>query len=429
MTTTAIAIPKLDDIYLPDWVDYPGASLLDWANGVADFPFRYACAYGGRGGTKSNAFAILVNIYAMAHPGETIAIVREFRQAIQDGAVALIYAWAQILGLPAHKPAHSSRILYGNNAKVIPLGAERNRNNLRGLETASVGWFEEAEPISQDAFDIADPSLRRPGAKVLISFNPEKEDSFIYQTFVANDTPNSFVVKVNYDAYHKTFGTPELDAARRRTLDTDPASYAYIWGGELRTAKGAVFQPYKIEEREPMEDPDRVVRGWDLAASQDTGDYTVGVKLAMKKMGDHTAFQLQDVIRGQWDTLGVRRRVTQAAVADGDNVHVVIEMAGGEGGKQSQRMWRDNLIGARLRFVNPTGSKVDRAVPLAGAMNEGFISRVPGKWWLAMSSELAAFSEDTTEMKGVHDDQVDAFAHAYNYLAGRRHTPQFTARG
>ena len=419
-----------ETVKLPDWCDLPPSasgenrSLLRWAMGEAEMACRYFVAYGGRGGTKSIASAILINLWAEHHPGEVFAVLRQKLNALNDGAINLIYEWSKILGMNAHKPDHTARIDYPNGCRVIARGASQNLNSLRGLETISGAWFEEAEPITEQAFVDFDPTLRKMGTKplILITFNPDRPDAYMYRTFVESEAPNSIVVKVNYDAYYSHFMNPAIDNAIRLMLATDKESYPHTYLGHLKTARGAVFQPHRIKEEQPFDKPDRVVRAWDLAASDGTGDYTVGVKMAIKRDDEGTHFQIQDMIRGQWDVLRVRREVSKAASEDGKHVYVVIEIGGGDAGKQVERMWRELLLGSKLRLVHPTGSKVERATPLAGALNGGMISRVEDTgWWRDMASELAAFSEDKTEMKGIHDDIVDSLAHGFNFLVARKH--------
>jgi predicted phage terminase large subunit-like protein len=62
----------------------------------------------------------------------------------------------------------------------------------------------------------------------------------------------------------------------------------------------------------------------------------------------------------------------------------------------------------------PTGSKEVRAMPFAAACEAGLVELERGDWNRAFIDELCAFPT------GQHDDQVDAAADAFNWLAGQQ---------
>lgn len=407
--------------------------LPDWAKGLYDRPERYHVWVGGRGGMKSSAAAITINLLCSSIPNFVACIIREFAISLGDGAIGLIYDWAKRMGINAYKPPHTARVFYPETgAYVFGLGAERNANRLRGLETVDFAWFEECQNFSETAFTTAEPTIRKPGAKILMTFNPANEEDYIYATYVVNPPPNCRVVFTNYGDVPE-FRTDEMDASRQHSLDISSPDFAHIWLGELRNAKGAIFNPSKCEAAPRWEQYGRKVRAWDLAATDGGGDYTVGVMLAMRRIPstDHREFQIQNVVRGQWSPERVRQEVYDAAhLKDGAPVEVVIENSGGEAGQQAAHMWRQMFLDKGVSLVHPTGDKITRASPVASAMNSGYISHTAGAlWWPALSQELAGFSADKKQMRGRHDDQVDALAYAYNHLMSRGDRSQYVAFG
>jgi hypothetical protein len=66
-------------------------------------------------------------------------------------------------------------------------------------------------------------------------------------------------------------------------------------------------------------------------------------------------------------------------------------------------------------FVSrPTGSKIQRADPLTAAIEAGNVFIVKGAWNEAFLDEARTFPA------GAHDDQVDALAEGFNWLARRK---------
>ena len=390
--------------------------LPGYAHGLLDRPERYLVLYGGRGGTKSTTAALSILRRCKEVPGYTVAVVREFRVSLQDGAIALLWDWANRMGFRCSKPPQSSRIDFPNGSRIFALGAERNRNNLRGVETADLVWLEEADAISRTSLELLDPSMRRAGAKLLITFNPVMEEDAVYSMFVLpKPAPaNCWRHKVNYGDWEPGM-TAELTAAREWTRVSNPAAYAHIWEGELRSLVGRVFDASKVPAAAEWSDSERLVRAWDMAGTAGGGDFTVGLLLA--KRGE--SYQIQDVQRGQWGSDEVLHRVKAQAAADGQRCQIVIEKPVSDAAGHIARMWHRELAGYPLLMVPPMGSKTARAYPSAAALNAGIVSRVSGaEWWPALSAELAVFSEDASERKGRHDDQVDALAYAFAQLTG-----------
>ena len=401
----------------------------DWAIGLFDRPERYLILPGSRGSGKSHGVSQNAVMACAKRRDFHVAIGREFKTTLADGAIALCWRLCQEYGVPATKPRNGNRIAFANGNSIFALGAERNRENLRGLETANVVWLEEAQAISRESFDLLDPSVRRPGAKIVATFNPRYRDDAIYDMFITNSVPNSWVHWTTYGDYPR-FQTAALDQARQRMLDTNDPQFAHVWLGELRSMVGSMFNAEAVPEAalwlelphlpgtplEEMPKSIRYVRAWDTAATAGGGDYTVGVKLAMRD----GSFQIQDVIRGQWGAEGVEQRVRQAAWEDGKGVAVVLERGAGDAGKRDGERWLRVLAGWEVYSEQVRGSKAERARPVASALNAGLISRQAGaRWWSVFANELASFSENPADMKNRHDDQVDALSLGYNWLCGR----------
>ena len=385
-----------------------------WAHGLLDRPERYLVIKGGRGGTKSWGVCDSILLRCVQQPGFTAVVVREYKVTLNDGAIGLLWQRIRELGIAASKAQNGTTISFANGSRIFAMGAERNPENLRGLETADLAWCEEATSLSQDSIDLLDPSMRRPGAKLVFTFNPRFSDDAVYRMFCEQELPNSWVHHVNYGDY-QSFRTAELDAARQRMRDTNDPLYAHVWEGQLRSSVGKMFDASAVAE-EPLWPADAsvsYVRSWDTAATAGGGDYTVGLRLAMQ----HGAYQIQDVQRGQLGSQDVEELVYSTARRDGYEVAVVMEQGGGDAGKRDARRWLQLLAGWDVRSQRVTGSKAERARGVAASLNGGLFSRPPGvSWWPALQAELVGFSENAAEMRGRHDDQVDALSQAYNWL-------------
>lgn len=149
------------------------------------------------------------------------------------------------------------------------------------------------------------------------------------------------------------------------------------------------------------------VRRWDLAATAQGGDWTVGVLATT--LGDGRTV-IVDVTAGQWAPDDVRAQLAACAQLDPPDTRIVIPQDPGQAGKDQAQQLTRMLAPHRVEAVPETGSKETRAAGLAAQQRAGNVLLVPGDWNRSFITELAAFP------RARHDDQVDAAAGAFNAL-------------
>jgi len=149
-------------------------------------------------------------------------------------------------------------------------------------------------------------------------------------------------------------------------------------------------------------------RFWDMAGTEDGGDYTVGA-LVGEKDG---VFYIIDIVRDRLSPAGSEELVRQTAALDGRRVPITMEQEPGSSGKKVINDFaRRVLIGYRFRGERPTGSKLERARPLSAAAEHGNLKIVRASWNRALIDEMVAFPQ------GAHDDQIDAISGAHAELS------------
>lgn len=189
----------------------------------------------------------------------------------------------------------------------------------------------------------------------------------------------------------------------------DPRSWRSLYQMDPRPREGAFFHPDRI--REVFEPPAPIVRqcrAWDLAATEDAGDYTVGVLGCRDADG---GFGVLDVQRGRWDSHARDRRMLEVAEKDGRGVVIHLPQDPGQAGKdQAQRLIR-MLAGYIVRSEPVSGAKEVRASGYASQVNAGNTWMLSASWNRSYREELRGF------MPGcLYDDQVDAGSDAFTEL-------------
>lgn len=178
----------------------------------------------------------------------------------------------------------------------------------------------------------------------------------------------------------------------------------------VRANAGTVFRrdDWRIVDRPPCRVV-RSVRAWDLAATEDGGDYATGLKLGRLESGEWIVL---DVVRFRRDPAAVERMVRATAEVDGPGVTVLIEQEPGSAGKITLSHFARNVVpaGHVVRVYKPATSKTQRADPVSGQAALGHFYVLRAAWNDAFLDETEGFPEAD------HDDQVDALTSGFAYL-------------
>jgi len=151
----------------------------------------------------------------------------------------------------------------------------------------------------------------------------------------------------------------------------------------------------------------RSVRGYDTAATDGGGDYSVGVR--MDEMEDGT-WLISDVWRDQVSPAGLDKAMRANAEMDTKATVVREEKEGGSAGKSVVEARAKLLRGFDYKFVQISGSKPVRVGPFRAQVESGNVFLLRASWNEAYITELCDFPG------GDHDDQADASGCTFNAI-------------
>lgn len=182
--------------------------------------------------------------------------------------------------------------------------------------------------------------------------------------------------------------------------------------GTPRPQEGGFFNTTRFEYCDPADVPTliREVRAWDIAATKDAGDWTVGVRMGISAAN---RFFIRDVVRGRWATDERDAVIRRTAEQDGPLVRIHGPQDPGAAGKDAALAFVRLLTGFSVITEPVSGSKAMRADPYSSQVNAGNVTLVRGSWNLPFINEHKAFLPDNKT--GV-DDQIDAAADAFTEL-------------
>jgi len=209
------------------------------------------------------------------------------------------------------------------------------------------------------------------------------------------------------------YSIEELESIKE---DVGPSVWTAEYQGRPAPPEGAFFKVDLIQWVMDMPpDPTKVVRYWDLAATEKKmgrdPDYTVGSLWSQ----DGHMFTFRDIVRGQWRPKEVESQVLQTTLLDhrkyGDKYTIVIEEEPGAAGKHLVDHYTSLLAGFNIKSERASGSKPVRAQPLSAQVEAKHVQWVIAPWNNDAMTEFRFFPV------GLKDDIVDSSAGAFNELA------------
>ena len=201
--------------------------------------YRYIVYYGGRSGGKSWQIARVLAMLAARQPLRILCL-REIQKSIGDSSKLMIEDSIKSLGLSQcfDMQRYATRCVNGSEFVYRGLGGVTT-DTIRSFESADICWIEEGSQISDDSWKVLIPTIRKPGSKIILSFNPVSRADVVYSTFVANNPPaRSFVKRINYT--DNPFTSEETLEQVEYDREYNPEMFRHIWLGECAPDMGTL---------------------------------------------------------------------------------------------------------------------------------------------------------------------------------------------
>lgn len=232
---------------------------------------RYKIAYGGRSSGKSWGVARLLLIKA-ATSKLRILCTREIQNSIKESVYRLLKDQIELLKLTDWEITNDAIKNTETGSEFIFKGLYSNIEKIKSLEGIDICWVEEAETMSEASWQILDPTIRKEGSEIWVTFNPRFEEDTVYYRFILNPPPpNSIIVKIDYtDNKHVS---KEIIDQVEHMKKMDYGNYRHIWLGECRKiGDNKVFSMAEIQDafkRQDTDDYGETIWGLDVAGFGD----------------------------------------------------------------------------------------------------------------------------------------------------------------
>lgn len=186
---------------------------------------------GGRGSAKSYSIAdsLLIDTSEMLLRN---LCAREIQNSIKDSVYRLLCDRIYPLGLQDYYDVKEDGIYSACGGSFIFKGLSRNISGIRSLEGIDRCWVAEAEKVSMESWNILFPTIRKPGSRIIVDFNPENERSATYQLFIKNPPPDTIRAHMTYrdNDFFPEVLRKQMEYCKR----VDPDKYQHIWEGKCK---------------------------------------------------------------------------------------------------------------------------------------------------------------------------------------------------
>ncbi|EMQ5756763.1 PBSX family phage terminase large subunit [Proteus mirabilis] len=239
---------------------------------------RYRGSHGGRGSAKTRTFALMtaVKAYQAANNGESgvILCAREFMNSLEESSMEEVkQAIRSVPWLAANFDIGEKYIrTIDRNVSYVFCGLRHNLDSIKSKARILLCWVDEAETVSETAWQKLDPTVRESGSEIWVTWNPEKDGSATDKRFRKQPDDDMVVVEMNYT--DNPWFPDVLEKVRRRDRkNLDDQTYAWIWEGAYleNSDKQVLANKYVVKSfpDDLWQKADRLLFGADFGFAKD----------------------------------------------------------------------------------------------------------------------------------------------------------------
>lgn len=242
-------------------------------------PARYRVSWGGRGSGKTKAFAKMMAVdgYRFGRAGirGNLLCAREHLVNLDESSMEEV-KWAinDEPWLAAYYDVGEKYIRsHDGRIKFLFTGLRHNIGGIKSKANILRCWIDEAEPVSEKAWQTLLPTMRSQGdgweTEIWATWNPEMIDSATNKRFRLNPPTRWKGAELNWR--DNPWFNAGLEQERQEDLKNRPDTYEHVWeGGYLELTEAQVFHNhFEIDSFEPDSDWNGPYHGLDFGYSQD----------------------------------------------------------------------------------------------------------------------------------------------------------------
>lgn len=216
-------------------------------------------AHGGRGSAKTRSFAKMAAVkgYIFGNQGISgqILCARQFMNSLDDSSLEECKRAIQEEPFLASYYEVGEKFIKSRDGRIwfSFAGLDRNIASIKSKGRILLCWVDEAEPVSEEAWQTLEPTLREEGegwcAELWVTWNPKRKQASVESRYRQSKDPRVKIVELNWKDNPKF--PDKLERQRQRDLLERPEQYDHVWGGGYATViSGAYFAQHLVRAKE-----------------------------------------------------------------------------------------------------------------------------------------------------------------------------------
>ena len=243
---------------------------------------RYRGAYGGRGSGKTRSFALMTAVagyrHGMSGLSGQILCAREHLNSLDESSLEEVKAAIKSVPWLLSYYEIGEKFVRSRDGRInyVFAGLRRNLDSIKSKARIIIAWVDEAEGVSDAAWQKLIPTVREDNSEIWVTWNPETKHSATHRRFRVNPPQDSKICEINWQ--DNPYFPKVLDKERKEDLRLRPDDYGHIWDGDMKVHADGAY--YAVEMREakaegritnvPYDRAVGVVTAWDLGVGDST---------------------------------------------------------------------------------------------------------------------------------------------------------------
>ena len=387
------------------------------------YPAMVKVARGGRASAKTHSF-IRIILARMQATRTHVGCFREIQKSIADSIKQTIETVIEDLGLKDQFYITDKEISHvATGSKMVFAGLYRNVVSVKGMDWIDIAFCEEAENISEASWNVLIPTLRKPGAELMVCYNPKNALDATHLRFGPGvckawhykDDGTKFrysvTRQVNYTENPYFTETSRIQMETMR--DDDPDLFQHIWLGMPNAdSELAIIKPSWIEAAVDA----HLVLGFEAEGRKRVGQDVAdeGKDTSALCYAHGSIVEDLEEWRDQDTNYTARRCYAYAKAVDADEiVYDSIGVGAGVKAELRQIMSKDvdrngeQVFDVRVYGFNAGGEVQNKnQVYRSGKKNKDMFSNVKAQAWWHVADRFRKTYQAVREGKQIHPDEL-----------------------
>ena len=386
---------------------------------IEDNDYQNLCFYGGRDSTKSWGVAGALVILSHTRRDLLICCAKGTMVSINDSVKKLIEDMIEFYGLREYYYITDREVTHKVTKSTFIFKGLQHPDRLKSLEGVDIVWVEESN-VDTDAytFETFLPTIRKPGSKVIMTFNPKLKDDYVYDRYVTNPETCDYVRKLTYRDNPFLSDRSKTEIARLKKNNFP--KYMHIYEGELATDDDEALFSFDdiIHVSEDLEAKilltdgvfSKIVVALDPSGSAHKDSDACGIIVCGKYASQERFAVIEDVTGVMKPDAWAAKAVALYNKYDANQI-IYESNYGGD--------MVESVIKSKSKYINPKAvraskGKVLRAEPIQALYQQGRVDHFSGLGPLEL--EMTTYTGDPKQKS---PNRLDAMVWGITYLFGK----------